>query len=109
MSNYNGWTNYETWRVGLEIINDMTLEDFGFDVEFPTDESRSYGSENEQDFDLVDAHDLAEAMKSHVQDHIEETTEPGFARDYAMAFLDNVSWRELANHMIQDAKEEAKQ
>jgi len=90
MSNYNGWANYETWRVGLEIINDMTLEDFGFDVE-------------------VEPYDLAEAMKSHVQDHIEETTEPGFARDYAVAFLENVSWRELSNHMIQDAKKDAKQ
>ena len=99
MSNYNGWTNYETWRVGLEIINDMTLEDFGLDVEFPTDESSSFGIR------VI----LAGAMKSHVEDHIEETTEPGFARDYAMAFLENVSWRELANHMIKDAKEEAKQ
>ena len=108
MSKYNGWTNYETWRVGLEVINDMNLEDFGFDVEFPTDDSRSYGSENEKDFDLVDPHDLGQAMKSFVEDHIEETSE-GLAQSYALAFLDDVNWYELATHMIQEAKEEAMQ
>jgi hypothetical protein len=47
---HNGWTNYATWRVGLEVINDMSIEDFGFDVNFPTDESRSYGSEGRKGF-----------------------------------------------------------
>jgi len=105
---YNGWTNYATWRVGLEVINDMSIEDFGFDVNFPTDESRSYGSEGEKDFMLVDAYDLGQAMKSYVEDHIEETSE-GIARDYALAFLSDVNWYELANHMIEEEKEEAKQ
>ena len=105
---YNGWTNYATWRVGLEVINDMSIEDFGFDVNFPTDESRSYGSEDEKDFELVDAYDLGQAMKSYVEDHIEETSE-GIARDYALAFLSDVNWYELANHMIEAEKEEAKQ
>ena len=89
MSKYNGWTNYETWRVGLEVINDMNLEDFGFDVE-------------------VEPHDLGEAMKSFVEEHIEETSE-GLACSYALAFLSEVNWYELATHMIQDAKEEAMQ
>ena len=26
MSNYNGWTNYETWRIQLEVIDGMTPE-----------------------------------------------------------------------------------
>jgi hypothetical protein len=89
---YNGWTNYATWRVGLEVINDMSIEDFGF----------------EKDFELVDAYDLGQAMKSYVQDHIEETSE-GLACDYALAFLSDVNWYELANHMIEEEKEEAKQ
>ena len=105
---YNGWTNYATWRVGLEVINDMSIEDFGFDVTFPTDESRSYGSENKKDFDLVDAYDLGQAMKSYVEEHIEETSD-GLARDYALAFLSEVNWYELASHMIEEEKEEAKQ
>ena len=89
MSKYNGWANYETWRVGLEVINDMNLEDFGFDVE-------------------VEPHDLGEAMKSFVEEHIEETSE-GLAQSYALAFLSEVNWYELASHMIQEAKEEAMQ
>ena len=104
---YNGWTNYATWRVGLEVINDMSIEDFGFNVNFLTDESMSHGI-GVNDFVLVDAYDLGQAMKSYVEDHIEETSE-GIARDYALAFLSDVNWYELANHMIEEEKEEAKQ
>ena len=105
---YNGWTNYATWRVGLEVINDMSIEDFGFDVTFPTDESRSYGSEDEKDFDLVDAYDLGQAMKSYVEEHIEETSE-GLAQDYALAFLSEVNWYEIATSMKKAHQEEVEQ
>jgi hypothetical protein len=102
---YNGWTNYATWRVGLEVINDMTLEDFGVSYTYPTDESRSYGGEyDENDLDMVDASDLADAMKNYVEEHIDETSD-GLAKDYALAFLSDVNWYELAEHMIENEKE----
>ena len=25
---YNGWTNYATWRINLEIFSDIPLEDY---------------------------------------------------------------------------------
>ncbi len=28
---YNGWANYETWRVNLEMLDGMTPEDFGYE------------------------------------------------------------------------------
>jgi hypothetical protein len=102
---YNGWTNYATWRVGLEIINDMRLDDFGVEYHFPTDKSRSYGGEHDgEDHDMIDTSDLADAMRDYVQDHIEETSE-GVAKDYAFAFLSDVNWYELAEHMIEEEKE----
>ena len=88
---YNGWTNYATWRVGLEIINDMSLDDFG--VEY-----------DEEDNNMIDTSDLADAMRDYVQDHIEETSE-GKAKGYALAFLSDVNWYELAEHMIEEEKE----
>ena len=102
---YNGWTNYATWRVGLEIINDMRLDDFGVECNFPTDESRSYGRQYDGE-DMIDPSDLADAMRSYVEEHIEETSE-GIAKDYALAFLSDVNWYELAEHMIQEESEAA--
>ena len=79
---YNGWTNYATWRVNLEI--------FDGDV-----------------FTLRDA----ESLKEYVQDYIYETTKEGIARDYALAFLSDVNWWEIAkhikeNHGVDDEEEE---
>ena len=83
---YNGWTNYETWRVNLEIFD-------GFDP------SEYYSS-----FDPSDAWNLGESLKMYAEEVIFECAEVqnGLARDYAQAFLDNVNWREIANHMIND-------
>jgi len=102
---YNGWTNYATWRVGLEIINDMRFDDFGISYTYPTDESRSYGNEyDEKSLGMVDPSDVADVMKSYVEEHIDETSD-GLAKDYALAFLSDVNWYELAEHMIEEEKE----
>lgn len=68
MSKYNGWTNYETWRVNLEMFD---------------------GYEGELD---------ADTAKEIAEEHIYETTKAGLARDYALAFLSEVNWREIAGH-----------
>ena len=68
MSTYNGWTNYATWRVNLEMFD---------------------GSEDTW---------TADSAKEWVQEVIESTTTEGVARDYAMAFVDEVNWHEIAAH-----------
>ena len=68
---YNGWTNYETWRVNLEL--------------FDGDNERwSHGS--------------PDAMQEFAEMLIEESTDEGIGRDYAMAFLQDVNWQEIAEH-----------
>ena len=96
MSNekYNGWTNYATWRINLEIFDDTSLDDFG-------------GIEDKVDPDLVCAYTLGEALKERAEYYIELSSDKGLARDYALAFLSDVNWHEIAEHMIEDAKEEA--
>jgi hypothetical protein len=91
---YNGWTNYATWRVNLEIFDNTSLEDFD-------------GIDDKVDAELVCAYTLAEALKERAEYYIECTSEEGLARDYALAFLSDVNWHEIAEHMIEDAKEEA--
>jgi hypothetical protein len=86
---YNGWTNYETWRVNLEIFD-------GFD---PTEYYSSC--------DLTDAYELGQSLQQYAEEVIFEcaSVPEGLARDYAQAFLQNVNWMEIAKHMIADYAE----
>jgi len=86
---YNGWTNYATWRVNLEIFDDVDKAEL---------------------FDLtLDAWDLGQVLQDYVEGHIYEAGggEGNIAVDYALAFLSDVNWYEIAKHMIDDAKAEA--
>jgi hypothetical protein len=71
---YNGWANYSTWRIRLELFD-------GWDV--------SAGPVT------------AEEIKCIAEDQIEFSSEEGPARDYAMAFISDVDWREIAESINQ--------
>ena len=81
---YNGWTNYATWRVNLELFDGMTARDIT---------GRGLPAVSE----------LRDALQEHAEQLIEDTTVEGFGRDYALAFLSDVSWWEIANSMIASA------
>lgn len=81
-SSYNGWTNYATWRVNLEICEDVC---------------RMY-VEDRTRFDSVN--DLADALKESVDESLTnygEITE-GLALDYARSFVSDVNYYEIAKH-----------
>lgn len=86
MSNYNGWTNYATWRINLEIIDGMTRRDF-------------IGGRPE-------AYELSKTIKEYVAELICETASEGLARDYALAFISDVNWYEIAEHVIDASDDE---
>jgi hypothetical protein len=82
---YNGWTNYATWRVRLEIFD-------GFD---PSD----YFSA----FDPSDTYGLSKALEEYADQVLFEcATVEGLAAD----FLSDVNWYEIAEHMLDDMKSE---
>jgi len=84
---YNGWTNYATWRVNLEIFDSMNPEDFDL---------------NAEDLGSVDLYELAEAMKNYIEGVIEhEAPHNGIAKDYALAFLGDVNWYEIAEMWVE--------
>jgi len=89
---YNGWTNYETWRIQLEVIDGMTLEDFGFDIRNMDNEAYS---DNER---------LAENVEQYVDEIVLGNVPNCIARDLAESFLGNVDWFEIAEHLIADAR-----
>jgi hypothetical protein len=87
---YNGWTNYETWRVNLELFG-------GFDVS-------DYAPECIRD---DDAYSLSKLLKEYADDAIDQDgTLEGLAVDYARAFLSGVNWYEIAEHLLDDIKAE---
>lgn len=69
---YNGWTNYETWRVHLEV----------FDGRDPDGQAMT-----------------ADSAREMVEEYIEMTSQEGIARDYALAFVQGVNWDEIARHV----------
>ena len=88
-STYNGWTNYETWRVQLEMLDGQTCEDFGMVPE-----------EGET---CVGVRQLAGVLQDSCEERMEMNA-AGLALDYALSFLNRVNWYELAEHMIEDAE-----
>ena len=83
---YNGWTNYPTWRVRLEIIDGMGAAELGY-------------SGPDQ---MTDTSDVADAIKAFVDEIIIDEAPDGLVKDYANAFLDDVNWYEIAEHLIED-------
>ena len=81
---YNGWTNYATWRINLEIFD-------GFDP---------FDNFSDDQANMMDW--LADYLKEYAEEIIDQTSSEGLARDYALAFLQEVNWREIAEHMFLD-------
>lgn len=87
MSEYNGWTNYATWRINLEIFDGRTPHDV-------------VGT------NALSVYELANALREETHELIECQSTEGLARDYAMAFLNEVDWEEIARNMLSDVEEE---
>jgi hypothetical protein len=69
---YNGWSNYATWRINLEILGDI-------------------------EFDHTVTYDYLEEIVEDVV--FTNKTEGGLAEDYARAFISQVDFREIASEI----------
>lgn len=78
---YNGWTNYATWRINLEIFDGLDPMEF-------------WG---------IDAKDIApEFLEAYAEAIVSETAPGGLALNYALSFMAEVDWHEIADHMRED-------
>lgn len=77
---YNGWTNYATWRVNLEMFDGLDPKDMGWH--------------------RLDVYDLSQVLKDYADDALTIDGASGLAVDYARAFISEVNWREIAQSMI---------
>ena len=77
---YNGWANYATWRINLEIFDGM--------------------DPREMDWHKLDTYDLSQSLKEYANEIIEIDVKESLALDYARAFISDVNWYEIARAMI---------
>ena len=77
-TSYNGWTNYATWRINLEIFD-------GIDP-------------SEMHWHKLDRFDLADALQEYAAEVVTMGAS-GLALDYAITFMADVNFREIADAM----------
>ena len=82
MSNttYNGWSNYPTWRINLEILGDIQWV--------------------EEEIEILDEDMLKEYVENAVFENNGITGYLGLMEDYARAFLSEVNYREILDSII---------
>lgn len=80
---HNGWTNYATWRVNLEIVDGTTW--------------------NSDDTTFEDIHSLKEYIKDFVETCVLEQgdSKQSLLLDYATAFLSDVNYYEIAQSVAE--------
>lgn len=83
---YNGWTNYATWRVNLEMFDGINPSNMGW--------SR------------MDARELGPVLMDYADEMLSMDAKEGLALDYARAFLSDVNWREIAEMMLSEYADE---
>jgi hypothetical protein len=92
MSTYNGWANYETWRVNLEVLDGL---DF---------------SEVIAGLLAWDRMEMVEGLARHLEDTTYELMEwpevNTFAHGIVTDFLGKVDWEEIAGHHVDDYLQE---
>jgi hypothetical protein len=87
---YNGWTNYATWRVRLEMFDGFEPDDAGF-TEKP------------------DVHTFAAYLRDLVAEHIHESElcKSPLVAGWAQAFTDEANYHEIAEAMLDDWRDES--
>ena len=78
MNEYNGWANYATWRINLEILGDIEFED------------------------RVSADDLKEIVEDCVFTNFDTCDTPRLIEDYARAFISEVNFYEIARSINEE-------
>ena len=86
---YNGWTNYPTWNVNLWLDNDQGTQA----------ELRRIAQDNKG----RDTYYLSRSIREFVEEILPATT--GMACDLLRYALDEVDWREIAEHWEADRDE----
>ena len=86
---YNGWSNYATWRINMELLGNY---DFSWDV-----------LESDNESWRPDVNYLKDLVENWVFDN---SGKMGLIEDYARAFVDQVNYHEILEHILEDISNE---
>lgn len=75
---YNGWTNYATWRINLEIFEGYMLDEL---------------------HNRLTTYELSEHLREYAEDVVTINENSDLCADYALAFLAQVNYYEIAQHL----------
>jgi hypothetical protein len=75
---YNGWTNYATWRVNMEVLGDIEFDE------------------------MVSADSLKEIVEDIVFSQYELNNGSHLVEDYAIAFVSEVNFYEIAQRINEE-------
>ena len=89
---YNGWTNYATWRVQLEIVDDLVEAECADDIE------RARALTDDEWRDMIEGWVDEVVFLSHREN------DNSLMMDYADAFLSDVNYYELSDAAVDKAK-----
>lgn len=88
---YNGWTNYATWRVNLEMFDGLSCEDLGYFTRY----------------EIPKQSDVADYLEHYAEEIIFMGCDSmtNLATSYAKAFISEVNWYEIAQHFMDEWQE----
>lgn len=75
---YNGWTNYATWRISLELFEGYEIDDL---------------------HERLTTYELSEHLKEYAEEIVTMDESSELCVSYALAFLDQVNYYEIAEHI----------
>jgi len=81
-NDYNGWTNYATWRINLEILGHIQWV--------------------EEEIEILNEEMLEDYVENAVFENNGISGHLGLMEDYARAFLCNVDYREILESIIEN-------
>jgi hypothetical protein len=87
MSNYNGWTNWETWKVNLELLDGMDASDLNIE-HYTADEYYEAGQV------------IEEYVGELISMEYNTAVLHGFVSGIVSGFMSDVNWSELAKGFI---------
>ena len=77
-TDYNGWTNYATWRINLEILGDIEIKE------------------------QVSADTVKDIVEEAIFVNFDTCNTPRLIEDYARAFVSQVNFYEIAERINED-------